>query len=133
LSAIEEADMTLSKYCCSICFASLSLVFTSVASAHHGWTWYGNEPMELTAVVVVKDFGNPHDRLTLRDGDGQEWNVLLSPPGRSRRAGLTADKVDVGDTVTAFGHRRREGDNFEMKTERLKVGDDLYNLYPNRS
>ncbi len=101
--------------------------------AHHGWTWYGNEPFELTAEVVGKRFGNPHDELTLRDADGQEWYVLLSPPGRSRRAGLSDDTVQVGDTVTAYGHRRSEGNNFEMKTERLKVGDKLYNLYPDRS
>jgi len=39
----------------------------------------------------------------------------------------------VGDVVTAYGHRRSEGNNFEMKTERIIVGDKLYNLYPNRS
>ena len=43
------------------------------------------------------------------------------------------DAVQVGDNVTAYGHRRREGNNFEMKTERLKVGDKVYNLYPDRS
>ena len=99
------------------------------ASAHHGWSWYGNEPFTLTAVVVEKQFGNPHDRMTVR-ADGQEWNLLLSPPSRSRRAGFTGDNVEVGDTITAFGHRRASGDLFEMKTERLQVGDTLYNLYP---
>lgn len=100
--------------------------------AHHGWSWYGNEDFALTAVVVETDFGNPHDRL-LVEADGQRWNLLLSPPSRSRSAGLSADKVKVGDTVTAFGHRRSSGDLFEMKTERLQVGEELYNLYPDRS
>ena len=71
--------------------------------------------------------------VTLMDADGNEWDVLLSPPGRSRRAGFTGAEVEVGDTVTAFGHRRSEGNNFEMKTERIQVGSNLYNLYPNRS
>lgn len=102
------------------------------ASAHHGWSWYGNEDFELTAVVVEKDFGNPHDRMTV-EADGQQWNLLLSPPARSISAGLTGDEIAVGDTITAYGHRRTEGDNFEMKTERLKVGDRTYDLYPNRS
>jgi len=115
-----------------VCGMLLSSV-ASLAFAHHGWSWYGNEPFTLTAEVVDKRFGNPHDELTLRDADGQQWDVLLSPPGRSRRAGLTGEEVNVGDTVTAFGHRRSEGNNFEMKTERLQVGDKIYNLYPNRS
>jgi hypothetical protein len=117
------------KLLCGVVLGSVA----SVALAHHGWTWYGNDPFELTAEVVGKRFGNPHDELTLRDADGQEWYVLLSPPGRSRRAGLSDDAVQVGDTVTAYGHRRSEGNNFEMKTERLKVGDKVYNLYPDRS
>lgn len=125
--------MTYAKKAVTIVCSIFFLLGSAVAGAHHGWTWYGNEPFELTAVVVAKDFGNPHDRLTLRDDNGREWNVLLSPPGRSRRAGLTADKVNVGDTVTAFGHRRGEGDDHEMKTERLRVGENLYNLYPDRS
>ena len=115
-------------------FMAIVLCTAAVAaSAHHGWSWYGNSPFILTAEVVEVDFGNPHDRLTLKDADGQQWNVLLSPPGRSRRAGLDEEVVHVGDTVTAYGHRRSEGDNFEMKTERLKVGDETFNLYPDRS
>ena len=99
---------------------------------HHGWSFYGDLPFILTAEVVDVAFGNPHDQLTLKDGSGQEWNVLLSPPARSRSAGLSSEDVEVGDTVTAYGHRRREGDLFEIKTERLKVGDRMFNLYPDR-
>ena len=112
---------------------SAALVMTPVAFGHHGWSWYGDQAFTLTAKVVETRFGNPHDQLILESEDGQRWNVLLSPPSRSRRAGLTAEKVSVGDTVTAFGHRRSEGDNFEMKTERLQVGETLYDLYPDRS
>lgn len=113
-----------------VCVALSAVSVTALA--HHGWSWYGNEPFTLTAVVVEKDFGNPHDRMTV-EADGMQWNLLLSPPSRSRSAGFTADKVKVGDTITAFGHRRSSGDLFEMKTERLQVGDKLYNLYPDRS
>jgi hypothetical protein len=114
-----------------LCFVGLAGAAT-LASAHHGWSWYGNEAFTLTAVVVEKDFGNPHDRMTV-EADGQRWNLLLSPPSRSRRAGLTEEDVQLGDTITAFGHRRASGDLFEMKTERLQVGDELYNLYPDRN
>ena len=124
-----NTSKTAVKIFCGLVLGSVA----TVGFAHHGWSWYGNEPFELTAEVVDKRFGNPHDQLTLRDAEGNEWDVLMSPPGRSRSAGLTGDEVQIGDTVTAFGHRRSEGNNFEMKTERLQVGDKLYNLYPNRS
>lgn len=116
----------------SLLFVAATATLSASVFAHHGWSWYGNEDFTLTAVVVEKDFGNPHDRMTV-EADGQRWNLLLSPPSRSRAAGLTADLIEVGDTVAAYGHRRSSGDLFEMKTERLQVGDQLYNLYPDRS
>lgn len=114
-----------------LCFA-VAAGAASLACAHHGWSWYGNEDFSLTATVVEKQFGNPHDRLTV-EADGERWTLLLSPPNRSERAGLTEELVEVGDTVTAHGHRRESGDLFEMKTERLEVDGKLYNLYPDRS
>jgi len=114
-----------------LCF-TVAATSTTLVAAHHGWSWYGNEDFSLTATVVEKQFGNPHDRLTV-EADGERWTLLLSPPSRSERAGLTEELVEVGDTVTAHGHRRESGDLFEMKTERLEVDGKLYNLYPDRS
>ena|SRR5687768_820451 len=114
-----------------LCFLGLAGV-TTLASAHHGWTWYGNEEFTLTGVVVEEDFGNPHDRLVV-EAEGKEWNLLLSPPNRSRQAGFSEDSLKEGDTITAYGHRRSEGDTFEVKIERIQVGDKLYALYPDRS
>jgi hypothetical protein len=104
---------------------------TTTAGAHHGWSWYGNDAFELTGQVVETHFGNPHDRLTIA-AEGQTWNVVLSPPRRSQSAGFDASAVKVGDTVTAFGHRHEERGNLEMKTERIRVGDSVYDLYPDR-
>ena len=123
--------MTVRTHLKVLCFTTMATGAT-LASAHHGWTWYGNEDFSLTATVVEKQFGNPHDRLTV-EADGERWTLLLSPPSRSRQAGLTDELVEVGDTVTAHGHRRESGDLFEMKTERLEVDGKLYNLYPDRS
>ncbi|HWK55640.1 MAG TPA: DUF6152 family protein [Hyphomicrobiales bacterium] len=121
------------KHSNTVWVGALVLVLGSgTALAHHGWTWYGTQDFTLTAQVVEKHFGNPHDRMVV-EADGQQWNLLLSPPARSRRAGLSEDLVQVGDTITAHGHRRESGDLFEVKTERLEVGDKLYNLYPDRS
>jgi len=124
--------MLLSKILLKIVVAIALSTAAIFSYGHHGWSWYGDLPFILTAEVVDVAFGNPHDRLTLKDDSGQEWNVLLSPPVRSRRAGLSDEDVEVGNTVTAYGHRRREGDLFEIKTERLKVGERIFNLYPDR-
>ena len=101
------------------------------AISHHGWSWYGSDDFTLTATVLEIRFANPHDRMTV-EANGQRWNLLMSPPGRTRRAGLSEDMLQVGDTITAYGHRHKDADNFEMKTERLQVGENLYNLYPDR-
>jgi hypothetical protein len=106
-------------------------VLTSQALSHHGWSWYTEDDFTLTATVVQIQFANPHDRMSV-EADGRIWNLLLSPPSRTRRAGLSEDIIQVGDTITAYGHRHADVDNLEMKTERLLVGETLYNLYPRR-
>jgi hypothetical protein len=110
----------------------LAGTLSGTALAHHGWSWYTNGEFSLTGVIAEKHFGNPHDRLTI-EADGEMWDVVLSTPSRSRRAHFGDDNVSVGDTVTAFGHRHADGATLEMKTERLKVGETLFDLYPNRS
>lgn len=116
----------------SLTFGLIAVTISGTALAHHGWSWYTNGDFELTGTIVETHFGNPHDRLTL-EVDGQQWNVVLSTPDRSRRAEFADGSVEIGDTVTAYGHRHADGATFEMKTERLKVGDHLFDLYPNRS
>jgi hypothetical protein len=114
--------------------ASFAVLFGSAlpAQAHHGWGWYGAEPFELTGTVEDMNMGGPHGTLKLRV-DGELWDVVLAPPGRNVRAGLTNEIIEVGMEVTARGHRWKDGaGRLEMKTERLVVGDITYNLYPER-
>jgi len=121
----------MSRAVFGVTLAALSSLLSGHVFAHHGWSWYGEEDFSLSGRVVATHFGNPHDRLTV-EADGREWNLVLSPPNRSRRAGFDESEVAVGDTVTAFGRRHRDAATFEMKTERLKVGDNTYDLYPDR-
>lgn len=113
------------------CLAAL-IGSTLPAAAHHGWGWYGAEPFELTGTVEDMNMGGPHGTLKVR-AEGALWDVVLAPPGRNVRAGLTNDIVEVGMEVTARGHRWKDDDSrLEMKTERLVVGDVTFNLYPER-
>jgi Family of unknown function (DUF6152) len=101
------------------------------AQAHHAWVWYGKADFSLTGTVVETHFGNPHDRITVKS-DGQLWNVVLSPPRRTEKAGLVEKAIQVGDTITAFGERHQDPERLEMKAERLQIGDKTYDLYPER-
>ncbi len=124
--------MTIFKFITPKLFLLLcSSLLAGQAFSHHGWSWYTEEDFTLTATVVQIEFANPHDRMAVQ-ADGRIWNLLLSPPSRTRRSGLREDMIQVGDTITAYGHRHADKDNLEMKTERLLVGDTLYNLYPRR-
>ena len=123
------------RFFCKSMYLALGLVLATLSAtalAHHGWSTYTGNEFSLTGVIVEEHFGNPHDRLTL-EADGQQWNVVLSTPDRSRRADFRDSDVQVGDTVTAYGHRHADSGTFEMKTERLKVGEHLFDLYPNRT
>lgn len=107
------------------------LLLSGAVHAHHGWTWYTGEALELTGTVMDTFWGNPHDRLTLRVGE-ETWDVWLGPPGRNDRAGFHKGMVEVGDEVTVYGHRHVDGKRFEMKTERVRFDGSLFNMYPER-
>jgi hypothetical protein len=101
--------------------------------AHHGWEGYQTQAFEISGTVesTVTTAG-PHASLKIR-ADGQVWNVVLAPPPRTERAGLKSGMIPVGETVTAYGHRHKDLKIFEIKTERLRWKDRLFNVYPDRS
>jgi hypothetical protein len=111
-------------------FLALTLGATS-ALAHHGWSGYLDDDFSLTGVVEEIELGQPHGHLMVR-ANGGVWTVVLGPPSRNRRAGISDDVVEVGDTVTARGKRHRDPNRLEMKTERLEVGEEVYDIYPER-
>lgn len=104
---------------------------TTAALAHHGWSGYLDDDFELTGVVEAVELGQPHGLLKVSADDGV-WDVVLGPAYRNQRAGLTDGAVQAGDTVTAVGKRHRDPERREMKTERLVVGDQTYDIYPRR-
>lgn len=112
--------------------AIAAAALASPSVAHHGWAGYQDADFSLTGVVEAANLGGPHGSLRLRAGR-QVWDVVLAPPTRIQRAGLTAAVVRPGTTVTARGHRHRSPQQLEMKTERLVIGGRTFDLYPDRS
>ena len=109
-----------------------AMALSSPSAAHHGWAVYEDAEFSLTGVVVSARLGGPHGLLRVRSGRAV-WDVVLAPPTRNARAGLTAAAVRSGMRVTARGHRHRNHRRLEMKTERLVVGNRTFDLYPERS
>lgn len=105
-------------------------VFT--ANAHHGWSGNGRGQLELTGVVETPlNLAGPHATMQIR-ADGQLWDITLAPPARTERAGLIVGVIPVGAQVTVFGHRNRDDNRFEIKTERVAHEGKIYNVYPDR-
>jgi hypothetical protein len=112
--------------------ALAALAFASPTAAHHGWASYEDAEFSLTGVVESANLGGPHGLLRVRAGQAV-WDVVLAPPTRNQRAGLTPAAVPRGMRVTARGHRHRDRRRLEMKTERLVAGNRTFDLYPERS
>lgn len=101
--------------------------------AHHGWAGNQAEQFELTGTVEQPvRLDGPHATMKIR-AEGQVWDITLAPPTRTQAAGLKADTLPVGATVTVSGHRNRDPRRFEIKTERVTWQGKLYNVYPDRS
>jgi Family of unknown function (DUF6152) len=112
---------------------ALLLWASPTVQGHHGWGGYEDRDFEITGTVETPvSTAGPHASLTIKV-DGKIWNVVLAPPPRTERAGLKADTIPVGAQVTAYGHRHRDAKTLEIKTERLRWKDRLFNVYPDRT
>lgn len=101
--------------------------------AHHGWGGNQDEEFELTGTVVTGlSLAGPHATMKIRDSDGKAWDLTLAPPARTERAGLKEGIIPVGATVKIHGHRNRDLNRFEVKTERVTWNDKTFNVYPDR-
>ena len=120
----------LSQYCrVGIVGVSLSVI---PVSAHHGWAGNQDEEFELTGTVERGvSLAGPHATMQVRS-DGRLWNLTLAPPARTESAGLKEGIIPVGATVTIHGHRNRDANKFEVKTERVTWNGHTYNVYPDR-
>ena len=98
-------------------------------SAHHGWGGNQDQTFNLTGTVETPvSLAGPHATMRVRV-DGQVWDITLGPRARTERAGLREDIIPVGATVTLTGHRNRDMNRFEMKTERVVWNNRAFDVY----
>ena len=113
-----------------VCLVTL---FVVPVSAHHGWGGYHEQEFELSGTLeTAVSVAGPHATAKMRTADGKVWDVVLAPGGRTERAGLREGIIPLGAKVTAHGHRHRDPNKLEIKTERLSWNGKDYNVYPDR-
>jgi len=100
----------------------LSLLLAATQSrAHHGWSGYDNSnELTLTGVIRESGYEHPHGHLRL-EAPGKTWTVVLAPPSRMERRGLTAKELSV------VGYPNRT-DAAEMRAERITIGTKTVEL-----
>lgn len=109
------------------------IAFTLPVGAHHGWGGYNDTQFELTGVLeTAVSLAGPHATMRVR-ANGQVWDVVLAPSTRTERAGLKEGIIPLGAQVTVSGHRHRDPNKYEIKTERVTWNGRTFNVYPDRS
>ena len=59
-------------------------------------------------------------------------SAVRAPGARTANAGLKEGVIPVGAQVTIHGHRNKDPQKFEVKTERVTWNGKTYNVYPDR-
>ena len=97
------------------------------AMAHHGWSSYdASKLLTLTGSVAEASFNYPHTLVSLQT-EGKLWRIVLAPPSRMERRGLSAGSIAAGDEVTVEGYPSlKEQDEF--RAERIRVKGQSYEL-----
>jgi len=112
--------------------AMMFIVAPASLIAHHGWGGNSDAEFELTGTVEAPlSLAGPHATMKLK-ADGKVWDLTLAPPARTKASGLTESTIPVGATIKVHGHRNRDMNKFEVKTERLTWNNKVFNVYPDR-
>ena len=103
--------------------------------AHHGEANYDTgKTVAVKGTVSEFDFINPHVLITLDvkndKGEIEKWTgEARSPAMLSRYGGWDRNTIKVGDVITFYGHRTKNGTTF-MRLEKIVLSDgkELPNL-----
>jgi hypothetical protein len=108
------------------------LSMATPAFAHHGWGGYQDRLSDVSGTVEYVSLNGAHAKMKLRATDGNIWDVVLSPPYMTSSVGIKETTIPTGAKVKAHGHRHRDMNRFEIKTEQITMGERTISLYPGR-
>lgn len=102
------------------------------ALAHHGWSWAEEKQTEMKGTIQKVSMAPPHPSLTVKADNGVVWQIDLSNPSQTERAGFTAKSAKPGDSIVILGNRHKDKSRLLMKAVRITVGGKTFDLYPER-
>jgi hypothetical protein len=112
---------------------AVACLLTAPARAHHsfGVNFDSTKPVTLTGTVTKIEWLNPHTHLYVDVKDGGKvvsWKFEGYPPNVLARTGWKKDvTVKVGDTISVFGWRARDGSPFaHLREATLADGRRLF-------
>jgi hypothetical protein len=111
------------------------VIISTPLLAHHGEANYDTEKIvSIKGTVTAFEFVNPHVQITLDvkndKGETEKWiGEARSPAMLSRYGGWDRNTIKVGDAITFYGHRNKNGTPF-MRLEKIVMpdGKELPNL-----
>jgi hypothetical protein len=107
-------------------------LFATAAWAHHGWDWAEEAQIELSGTIREIYIGPPHPTLQVETAEDGTWTVELGNPNATARAGFVEGVAAVGDSIVAIGNRSLDPEERRMKAVRIIVGEETYDIYPER-
>ena len=96
--------------------------------AHHGEANYNTEKtVTVKGTVTDFQFVNPHVQITIDvkndKGEIEKWvGEARSPATLSRYGGWDKNTIKIGDVITFYGHRTKNGTPF-MRLEKIVMAD----------
>jgi hypothetical protein len=106
---------------------TLALVAPVAAAAHHGWSGYdADKAMTLEGTIKESGYEHPHGFVRLQTRD-KTWLVVLAPPSRMERRGLSRQMLATGATATVHGYPHRTEPD-ELRAERISIADKTVEL-----
>ena len=99
---------------------ALLVIAAGSVSAHHGWSGYdAGKELSVTGTIKESGYEHPHGHVRLEMA-GKTWSVVLAPPSRMERRGLTQDMLKPGTRATVVGYPHRT-EAEEMRAERITI------------